>query len=150
LDTMLILAPGNYYIGTTQQPNIGADSIYFGLDANTNGNLSHFFYNVDGNWIPSNINASVMMRPLMSTNFVPTSITNIPQKIQASIYPNPCTNTLNIESKDAITSYAIYNTQGCIVQQENTNCNTISVANLISGNYFLQINNSKTIAFTKQ
>jgi hypothetical protein len=150
LDSLIVLPPGDYYIGTTQQPNIGADSIYFGLDANTVGNLDHFFYNVDGNWIPSTVPASVMMRPLMSKNFVPTSITNTTQQKQnIAVYPNPCTTHLSLETNQPIHSYIIFNTQGSIVQQGKTQ-KTIDVQSLPCGQYYIQINQYQILSFSKQ
>jgi hypothetical protein len=75
-DTAQHLQPGTYYIGTTQQPFSGSDTIYFGLDANTSSNVNNLFFNIDSRWQKSTLAGSIMLRPLVGTSnsFYPTYV----------------------------------------------------------------------------
>jgi hypothetical protein len=141
LDTTLILPAGTYFVGTVQAPNIGADSIYFGLDANTNGNADHFFYNVDGNWNKSTTKGTVMIRPIMGgIPFVPTAITQAGSKElkELIVVPNPATNFIDLQNPQPFTSYQIINVEGKILLHQNAFTKTINITELPIGNYFLQ------------
>jgi hypothetical protein len=138
-DTVLALPAGEYFIGTVQAPNVGADSIYFGLDANTDGNTNHFFYNVDGNWTPSLLKASTMLRPIVGSNFVPTAVNTITKKTNTIIYPNPTANFLHIQNSNAATAYRIIDITGSVLQKQTLLQNTIDVQALPIGQYYVQL-----------
>jgi Secretion system C-terminal sorting domain len=143
LDTLLALPAGDYFIGTTQAPNIGADSIYFGLDANTTANLIHFYYNVDGNWTPSIVNGTTMMRPLVGSRFTPTSIAHFSIKSNISLYPNPTNAVLQLLDNQAAIRYGIINAVGNTVQCNALENDKINVQQLPAGQYFLQLFNAQ-------
>ena len=70
-----------------------------------------------------------------------------------NIYPNPAQNVLNIATEEMIESVEIYNLQGQLVKVENGNVNSINVASLSTGNYFVRIrtaNSTITRKFTKE
>jgi hypothetical protein len=153
-DTAVALSPGTYYIGTTQAPNVGADSIYFGLDANTSGNTAHLFYNVDGNWTPSTINGTVMIRPIVGAKFTPTGLASVSKKINIAAYPNPVINTLHLQNDQQVKKYCILDMNGKMIQRQNY-FQQINVQELPTGQYYLQLFDSNNlimtnIPFTKQ
>lgn len=55
------------------------------------------------------------------------------------IYPNPVSQTLQIESTSAVSGFSIFSPQGTTVLESNTNANTIDVSRLSSGLYFVLI-----------
>ncbi len=59
-----------------------------------------------------------------------------------TIYPNPASSILNIQSKNdlEIQSVEIYNILGQIVLAVSNNTNAIDVSSLISGTYFIKVN----------
>jgi Leucine-rich repeat (LRR) protein len=72
---------------------------------------------------------------------MPTGVEEITNNINVSIYPNPATNQLNIETAAIIESIAIYNLLGKLVQIENTA--SFSVQDLENGAYLLKIRTSR-------
>jgi hypothetical protein len=153
-DTTLALPPGEYYIGTIQAPNVGADSIYFGLDANTEGNINNFFYNVDGNWTPSLLKASTMLRPIVGGTFVPTAVQQVSKKTQTILYPNPAFTYIQVQPTSAITTYSIIDATGKVLQKNQYTANKIDIQTLPAGQYYLQLYYTNqllsTTPFTKQ
>lgn len=142
-DSAIALAAGTYYIGTTQAPNIGADSIYFGFDANTAANANHFFYNVDGYWTPSLVSGTTMLRPIVGSNFTPTSIQTTTLEPAVQVYPNPCNNYLRLQNNCNATNYCILDVAGNTMQCNPINNQKIDVQTLPSGQYFLQLYNNQ-------
>ncbi len=68
-----------------------------------------------------------------------------------TLYPNPAKDVLNIQSKQnvAINSVEIYNQLGQIVIATTNAINSIDVANLASGAYFVKVNTEKGSANAK-
>ncbi len=68
-----------------------------------------------------------------------------------TLYPNPTKDALNIQTKQGleINSIEIYNQLGQIVMAVTNALNTVDVANLASGTYFLKINTEKGSANAK-
>ena len=81
---------------------------------------------------------------------------NIPSA-NVSIYPNPTSGQLTVNSNEAIESVIIYDLSGRIVEMQNINAETtahLNVAHLNSGIYFIKTqllnNQTKTSKFIKQ
>ena len=75
--------------------------------------------------------------------------------INVSLFPNPTTQNINIQSDKQITDVAIYNTLGQIVKNASPQATNFSVetSNLNTGVYFVSLKTdtaSKTIKFIKQ
>jgi len=66
-----------------------------------------------------------------------------------SIYPNPTTEFIMINSNENKHKIIIYNSLGQIVKNTKLNNNKINVSNLIKGIYYIKINNSKGLKFVK-
>ena len=83
-----------------------------------------------------------------------TSGINNPSAMDAgtSIYPNPGHTTLNIASDQLITSLAITNLLGQVVDKQEFKASTIQqdISKLAPGMYFLNINNTITRKFIKE
>jgi hypothetical protein len=75
--------------------------------------------------------------------------------INVSIYPNPTSNNINIQSEEQITNVVIYNTLGQTVRNVSPDATNFSVdtSNLDAGAYFAVLsteNASKTVKFIKK
>lgn len=140
----LALEAGNYYIGITQPANFGSDSIYYGLDVNTNANLQYLFYNVDGTWYASGAQGTVMMRPLVGQVFNPSQVDDWAEEISLSwCYPNPFQNEIHIKGMTRNNAYELYNLSGQCVQKGRLNQERISFNHLIPGTYILYLENDE-------
>ena len=68
-----------------------------------------------------------------------------------TLYPNPAKDVLNIQAKEglAVNSVEIYNQLGQIVMATTNAVNSVDVANLASGTYFVKVNTEKGSANVK-
>jgi len=149
-DVPVGLSAGTYYIGISQPANFGSDSIYYGLDVNTNNNLQQLSYNVNGFWFNSSTPGTVMIRPMVGSTFIPTNIKKIEDEPKASFYPNPATDVLHIQTTESWNQYQIINCQGQIVHQGTfPKDKRIQLKSISSGPYFISLRNG-TKHFTKQ
>ncbi|MCZ8196138.1 MAG: T9SS type A sorting domain-containing protein [Flavobacterium sp.] len=82
------------------------------------------------------------------------SSSNFDMEPEITLFPNPASTTLNINSKSEINSVAIYNTLGQLVLDFSIKTiSSLDVSSLKSGNYFLKINSTtgiKTERFIKE
>jgi len=58
---------------------------------------------------------------------------------EITIYPNPATSTLRINSSEVINEVSIYNLQGQLIMMENGDVQAINISNLATGNYIARI-----------
>lgn len=138
--TPIGLGPGTYYIGITQPANFASDSIYYGLDVNTDNNIQQLSYNVNGFWFNSSTTGTVMMRPMVGGKFTPTSVAQEHKEEQKSVlYPNPVKNELYIMSKETWTQYEVINVNGQVLVNQKLEKDMISLMNLSSGTYFIKL-----------
>ena len=71
-------------------------------------------------------------------------------QLQFSIYPNPSNGILNISIPTVEKfSYRIYDLNGRLLQQNNNSTQKISVENLASGLYLLQVSSKGKVATKK-
>lgn len=135
LDSMLVLDTGSYFVGWEQ---ISLEKLNIGFDINTNarGNL---FFNTNGTWQSSKLEGSIMLRP----SFGSATINNIVdiESIDASVYPNPFEDVLNLELNQNAT-YRIYDIGGRLqLSGDLFSGNTkLDMSNLERGIYFIQFN----------
>lgn len=147
-----LLSAGTYYIGITQPANFGSDSLYYGLDVNTNSNLQHLAYNVDGTWLASTINGSVMMRPIVGQEFVPTAVSSVVQTPvdQIELYPNPVPELLRIHSTKNYIQCHVYSLDGRLISKELIHHQTIDLSKLNAGDYILVFVDEKGQSISKK
>ncbi len=69
-----------------------------------------------------------------------------------NVYPNPTTDVIMVNSKNAIENIEIVNTLGQVVYSNNTNQNnaTINVANFEKGNYFVKVKTVDNVITTSK
>ncbi|MCF6364689.1 MAG: T9SS type A sorting domain-containing protein [Bacteroidales bacterium] len=134
-----VFLEGTIFIGWTQTTD---DKLNIGFDYNNIKN-ENLFYNISGEWIPSLIEGSVMIRPVFGEVYAGISK---PEKFEINIYPNPASNFLHIDyNKNPAENYtiSIYNIQGKqVFVKNNFEENTIDISNLVKGLYFVRITDS--------
>lgn len=80
--------------------------------------------------------------PNASTEPCPMNLSLINNSISIGIYPNPVSELLNVESRESIDSYQIFDCVGKIIQPTKTFSSTIDVSNLLPGLYQIEFSYS--------
>lgn len=70
-------------------------------------------------------------------------------KNQFTIYPNPTTNTINIEGTPDVESVVIFDLNAKVLKKETGN-KVVDVSQLAAGTYVIRINNKETLKFIKK
>jgi hypothetical protein len=144
LDSLFQLV-GTFYIGWEQTSD---DLLNVGLDKNNNAN-EYMYYNVGSGWMNSSYLGSWMIRPILSMNQI---VSNIPNKNNIySVYPNPATHNLFIESTANSNLISIYTLNGVLIRKFKYNLNIIQidVNDLAAGAYILKISNDSGVNYQK-
>ena len=144
LDSLFQLV-GTFYVGWEQTTD---DLLNIGLDKNNNAN-EYMYYNVGSGWLNSSYLGSWMIRPILSMNQI---VSNIPNKNNTySVYPNPATHNLFIESTDNSNLISIYTLNGILIRKFKYNLNIIQidVNDIASGAYILKISNDSGVNYQK-
>ena len=144
LDSLFQLV-GTFYVGWEQTTD---DLLNIGLDKNNNAN-EYMYYNVGSGWLNSSYLGSWMIRPILSMNQI---VSNIPNKNNIySVYPNPATHNLFIESTDNSNLISIYTLNGILIRKFKYNLNIIQidVNDIASGAYILKISNDSGVNYQK-
>ncbi len=155
----VLLPAGTFYAGTEQPAFSASDSLYFGLDVNRVGS-NHAYYRVYGAgtpWNPSLIAGAIMIRPLLGHDIKASSIKNVISATEDKWYvsPNPAKDKIQLFfNTDTYIQYSIIDALGRQQVQGNTqNGNTINIADLMPGVYFITIktgnNKTETLKFIK-
>ena len=144
LDSLFQLV-GTFYVGWEQTTD---DLLNIGLDKNNNAN-EYMYYNVGSGWLNSSYLGSWMIRPILSMNQIVSNIPNINNTY--SVYPNPATHNLFIESTDNSNLISIYTLNGILIRKFKYNLNIIQidVNDIASGAYILKISNDSGVNYQK-
>jgi hypothetical protein len=131
-----IPVPEKFYVGWEQ---IDGQSLNIGMDRNTDSG-SKIQYNVDGNWITSSQEGSLMMRPVFSTaiNYTLGIEQEVERGVDILMYPNPATNQVSFNGLPSDSQITLYDMSGRVVIQ-NGYSSTIDVQFLESGIYLVDI-----------
>jgi len=141
-DTALVLE-NNFYIGWQK---VYENSLNVGFDVNKINN-DKTFYNFSGIWQNSAYEGTVMIRPMFGReiNLPTTSIENsLPEKFEFNLYPNPATNSINIEFNNSSYTqyqYTIFDIYGKSYIDKILSEPTIDISGLSSGIYFIRLSN---------
>ena len=149
IDEELWVDAGTFYVGwiqtTTEMLNVG-------FDRNRNSS-SKLFYNIDGNWLNTSFQGSLMLRPVFGELTEPPTHNN-PDKLirEISIYPNPATDLLNVKLPHPFTHgvVSIYNLVGQQVLSVPVNGTPINVSSLASGTYIVRVTSNGQILGTQK
>ena len=154
-DKEIVLGTVTFFIGWVQTTN---DNLNIGFDRNTNSK-DKIFYNVDGEWVNSNFEGSLMIRPLLGAQLVPmdTVVQYKNSTGELLIYPNPpeTKGFINVVVPEIPTSdpkmwkyleVRIFNIYGQQLYSASYSGSRISVSKLKKGIYIVDVYDS---AFTR-
>src|SRR5690606_35619750 len=82
---------------------------------------------------------------ISKNNSVTLGIDHVQLEASLLLYPNPVSQTLNIQKPESldISKISIYNTLGQLVLQQSNISNTINVSTVVSGLFFVQLQTNK-------
>jgi len=150
-DTTLVLE-NNFYVGWQK---IYENSLNVGFDVNNIRNDKTFF-NFSGTWQNSIYEGTIMIRPMFGKEVTfPTSDKENPisDKLEFSLYPNPASNFITIETDNNSFNqyrYVIFDIYGKSYSNKELSESTIDISGLSSGIYFIRISNTNGQTTTKK
>jgi len=134
-----------FYIGWTKTTD---DMLNCGFDLNRKAN-QHLFFNVTGQWQPSQMEGALMIRPVFGHNpdisFVPV----ITQFLDFEIYPNPANDIVRISAPTDFRFVDIFDSTGKLVLSESADTE-INVSVLQSGLYYVKLKSDSDIYKTQK
>lgn len=147
-DSILIVGPGTVWVGVIQNdPQV---LMGYGFDKNTD-NHDKLLYRVAGDWLPSSIKGTVMIRPLFGKRISMVAVDEISYSpVSFSIYPNPTETSfhLQIDNETNVNfHYSIYDCLGALHADETiSQSKEIDISYLSAGIYFVHVENMKNHA----
>lgn len=146
-DTAKIAVETSFFVGWRQ---LEGQRLNLGLDRNID-NSSVIKYSVNGGstWLTSPFAGSAMIRPIFSTGLDAVLNVSNTEEQNLTIYPNPATETIFIDSENEDEKVFIFDSFGRIVKQEIGK--SIAIGDLTRGIYFIAVPSitSKTAKFIK-
>lgn len=141
LQQPVALPAGKFYIGTMQPALSNSDSLYFGLDANRDGD-NHTYFNVLNEWKKSKAEGAVMIRPMFGTVF-PSDVADVTaNEITWNVAPNPTQGELQVSFSNKLAScnYEVMDMQGRVLLSGFvSNGGNIDTRRLPAGAYFVKL-----------
>ncbi|MBI1221471.1 MAG: T9SS type A sorting domain-containing protein [Bacteroidetes bacterium] len=143
----------HFYIGWTQISSFLAN---VGMDLNYTYNDSFMpnpnaFYNVHGEWVPSGVSGTMMMRPVVGKMWPldPLSIKSAVKK-EFRVYPNPAHKSFHLDGLDEeISQIDLYDMSGRI-QRSYFISESYSLEGLVPGIYLLRIRTTNGAQLSKK
>jgi hypothetical protein len=133
LDTAVVIN-GPFYIGWIKTTN---DMLNCGLDTENDAH-GKIFINVSGTWQNSIISGALMIRPVFGYELRQDADVPVEHIVpQCSIYPNPASSEITIETETDFSGVMIYDNLGRVVMQSGIE-NVINVSSLPEGAYFVR------------
>lgn len=137
-DTMKVAVGTTFFVGWRQ---FDADRLNVGLDCNMDhSDKTYFSVNNGVTWSQSQIEGSVMIRPIVSTSMdfelgVQQIETNQPS---ATLFPNPTSNEVTVRMENGFyEGMEVYNVQGKLII--STNEESIQLIDQPTGMYFIRV-----------
>lgn len=135
----LPLEAGIYYVGWKQTSQ---EMLNVGYDRNNN-NRSRLYYNVDGQWVNTHFDGSLMLRPVFKyfTEW-PTHTPAISLQQNIRFYPNPASDYITIElpNLQEVGELHVYNILGQrVLLKEVTDGSQVELSTLANGTYIMRI-----------
>lgn len=152
LDSAIVLN-GNFFmgwqkIGTTEMLNVG-------FDVNKVNN-DKLYYNFAGNWIKSQLEGTVMIRPVFGKDINISTNTEQPDpfdQTEYTIYPNPAQDILHINLKDHSTNQyrvTIFDIYGKTYLDRSLDESYIDLSTFNNGVYLIRVTDNQRVSATKK
>jgi hypothetical protein len=129
-----IVVPQKFHVGWEQ---IESQTLNIGMDRNIDNGM-HIQYNVNGTWVTSSQEGSLMIRPVFSTGINHTLSFREDLDSTIEMYPNPTTNEVNFNGLKGKYTISVYDMSGREVAQEG-DLPSVTVAHLQNGVYLVNI-----------
>lgn len=152
MDSNVVLN-GNFFIGwqktgTTEMLNVG-------FDVNKVNN-DKLYYNFGGNWIKSQLEGTVMLRPVFGKEINISTDIEQPDpfhQTEYTIYPNPAQDILHINISDPnINQYrvTVFDIYGKIFINKSLHEPYIDLTEFNNGIYFIRLTDNQSVSITKK
>ena len=134
---------GNIHVGLVQASEVGLN---FGLDKNTNSNVGqlHYSLGLGGSWINSEIEGSVMIRPVLRANktevWSDVAENDAHTRSPLRAYPNPVNGNACQVQVPVASTWQLWSAEGRLLQAGrwmSTGVYNCDLTGLASGMYFL-------------
>ncbi len=147
LETPLAIS-GTFYVGFRQYNDV---QLNIGFDQN-NDARGKFFYRTASLWMESYYKGAPMIRPVVGKSFDHSGVKPHDNRSDVTLYPNPTTGIVHIESSDyeENMSYTITNAFGQCLETGILQSNMLSLEKLPSGIYFVQLSSKNQHIVTKK
>lgn len=136
LDTAVYIGENQtFYIGWVKTTN---DMLNCGLDTDNDAH-KHIFFNVSGFWENSIVSGALMIRPVFGYE-IASDVASAPvvrRENHCSIFPNPASSEIMIDSEAAFSGVMVYDNLGRLVK-ESYGESVINVEDLPQGTYFVR------------
>ncbi len=147
----IITVKDKFYVGWQKIDT--PEMLNVGFDANTVNN-DKLFYNFAGQWIQSQYEGSLMIRPMLGHE-IPMGIKDSPNSTSFNfdIYPNPANNYLKIKTNNEFDNYfrvSIFDIYGKLYIDNTNSETTINTSGLNPGIYFIRITDNSGNTSTKK
>ena len=133
-----------FYVGIEQTTN---DMLNVGLDRNSPAN-NYMFYNVGGGWNYSQFPGAWMIRPVLRSTPIISSVNDELNQDDIQIFPNPFSDfTTILINNVARNSILLFDINGRLIRKFVVNKNRFQLSknNLKSRVYILQVQNKKEV-----
>jgi hypothetical protein len=143
-----VFVEDTFYIGWTQTQ---AEMLNVGFDLNTVSN-QYLYFNISGAWEPSQVEGTLMMRPVMKNGQKEDSASDTKKRMTLS--PNPARNYLTVSFPDTnneiIRYYEVYTVSGQMLIQKKFDKDYIDISSLGRGIFFLKAYTEKGGVYTEK
>ncbi|MFP4555982.1 MAG: T9SS type A sorting domain-containing protein [Bacteroidales bacterium] len=139
LEEELWIEDETYYVGwvqtNTSMLNVGFDR--------SNVNNQHLFYNIDGSWLNSQFEGSLMIRPVFGELTEPptSAACETMERLNPKVYPNPAYQHFSIKGVESLrdVNVQVFTASGQQVINQTYTSNSIDISSLSSGVYIVRI-----------
>lgn len=129
---------GDFWVGWV---NTTTHTLNVGFDLNNN-HSDKLYYNISGEWVKTQFNGSLMIRPVFNKlTQNPTSVVKPSNKVEFQIYPNPASNQVNLAISEDLKpeTIRIISLAGQVLINKAFDNSSIDISNIPTGIYLLQV-----------
>lgn len=139
---------------TTQVDAIFGGGPWFPVNTDVDTTYSHSFVSDDGNskyiLLSYKLNPNGTMNPDIDWSYITPNTTEVEElDLNVSIFPNPTSELISINTKYDMISIDLYDVNGKLILSKHNNLKSLNVSSLMKGNYYVKINTVNGI-ITKQ
>ena len=132
-DTLLVVSD-TVFVGYEQRYS---NEMHIGWDRNTS-QRNKLYYNVDNTWMASEIDGTLMIRPIFGAA-ISTTLTQPEVFCEFEVYPNPSSDFIYLCTEHHVAHWELTDVQGRRVMEGSELPGKLSVAHLESGMYVFEL-----------